>query len=110
MSYRQGQACPRCECPVQLVGQGDMYEGESGHCWCPNCGWDEESDEESDEGEEDEIQKRLDYLRQEILAERISYGELAELQDLAPHIPPGDLLLLEWAGVPEFPNDHGGGK
>lgn len=50
---------------------------------------------------EKEIRERLDHLRGEIVAERISYGEIAELQDLAPHIDPGDTLLLEWAGVPE---------
>jgi hypothetical protein len=49
------------------------------------------------------IQKRLDYLRGEIEAERISYGEIAELQSLAEHIDPSDTALLEWAGVPEFP-------
>jgi len=48
-----------------------------------------------------EIKKRLAYLRQEIKAERISYGEIAELQSLAKHIDRGDTLLLEWAGVPE---------
>jgi len=48
------------------------------------------------------IKKRLQYLRGEILAERISYGEIFELQSLAKHINPGDVLLLEWAGVPEF--------
>lgn len=47
-------------------------------------------------------QDRLEYLRQELRAERISYGELAELADLAPYIDPGDLELLEAAGVPEF--------
>jgi len=47
------------------------------------------------------IKKRLEYLRGEIEAERISYGELDELQSLAEHIDPGDVLLLEWAGVPE---------
>ena len=47
------------------------------------------------------IRQRLDYLRGEIEAERISYGEISELQDLAPHIAPDDTLLLEWAGVPE---------
>jgi hypothetical protein len=52
-----------------------------------------------------EIQERLDYLRGEIEAERISYGEIAELQDLAPYIDPDDTVLLEWAGVPEFPED-----
>lgn len=48
---------------------------------------------------------RLEYLRGEIEAERISWGEIAELQSLAAYIEPGDVVLLEWAGVPEFPND-----
>ena len=48
-----------------------------------------------------EIKKRLEYLRKEIKAERISYGEIAELQSLKKYIDPGDVLLLEWAGVPE---------
>lgn len=47
------------------------------------------------------IKRRLEYLRREIEAERISYGEIAELQSLAKYIEPGDMLLLEWAGVPE---------
>jgi len=47
------------------------------------------------------IKKRLEYLRGEIKAERISYEEIAELQSLVPHIDPDDVLLLEWAGVPE---------
>ena len=51
--------------------------------------------------------ERLEYLRRELRAERISYGELAELQDLAPHIEPGDVELLEAAGVPEFPTHEG---
>lgn len=49
------------------------------------------------------IDERLEYLRQELRAERISYGELAELQSLREHIEPGDVELLEAAGVPEFP-------
>lgn len=48
-----------------------------------------------------EIKDRLEYLRGEIVAERISYGEIAELQSLADYIDKGDTLLLEWAGVPE---------
>jgi hypothetical protein len=47
------------------------------------------------------IQDRLEYLRGELRAERISWGELAELQGLAEHIQPGDVELLEAAGVPE---------
>jgi hypothetical protein len=46
--------------------------------------------------------ERLEYLRAEIRAERISYGEIAELQGLAEHIDPSDVELLEWAGVPEY--------
>jgi len=44
---------------------------------------------------------RLEYLRGEIEAERISYEELAELQGLADQIEDGDVQLLEAAGVPE---------
>jgi len=47
------------------------------------------------------VKERLEYLRGEIKAERISYGEIAELQSLVEHIESGDILLLEWAGVPE---------
>jgi len=49
------------------------------------------------------IKQRLEYLRGELRAERISYGELHELQSLAEHIDPGDVELLEAAGVPEKP-------
>jgi len=52
------------------------------------------------------IRLRLKYLRGEIEAERISYGEIAELEDLADHIEPGDVLLLQWAGVPEHQVGH----
>lgn len=47
------------------------------------------------------IRDRLAYLRGEIEAERISYSEIAELQDLARFIDPSDTLLLQWAGIPE---------
>jgi len=47
------------------------------------------------------IKERLEELRAELRAERISYGELAELQGLSEHIEPGDVELLEAAGVPE---------
>ena len=48
-----------------------------------------------------DVKQRLEYLRGEIQAERISYDEIAELQSLADHIENDDMLLLEWAGVPE---------
>lgn len=48
------------------------------------------------------IKNSLEYLRKEIRKERISYSEIAELQDLIPYIEKDDVELLEWAGVPEF--------
>lgn len=48
-----------------------------------------------------EIKKRLEYLRGEIEAERISYSEIAELQNLKDFIDKDDVLLREWAGIPE---------
>jgi hypothetical protein len=53
----------------------------------------------------EDVPARLEYLRGQIQAEKISYGEIAELQGLAGHIDAGDVELLEWAGVPEFPED-----
>jgi hypothetical protein len=44
---------------------------------------------------------RLEELRTELQAERISYDGLMELQSLARFIDPGDVELLEAAGVPE---------
>lgn len=48
-----------------------------------------------------DIAGRLEYLRGEIRAERISYGEILELQGLARYVDRSDVELLEWAGVPE---------
>lgn len=49
------------------------------------------------------VQERLEYLRGELRAERISYAEISELRDYADAgaIDPGDVELLEAAGVPE---------
>ena len=44
---------------------------------------------------------RLEYLREQLEKECISYSEMAELQSLAEYIEPGDVDLLEWAGVEE---------
>lgn len=44
---------------------------------------------------------RLEELRDVLRSESISYGELIELQGLAEYIDPGDVELLEAAGVPE---------
>jgi len=56
------------------------------------------------------IKKRLEYLRRELRAEQISYGDLHELQSLAAHIEPGDVELLEAAGVPEFSDEKASAK
>ena len=47
------------------------------------------------------IKQRLEYLRGEIRAECISYGEIIELQSLKEHIEDGDIELLQWASVEE---------
>ena len=47
------------------------------------------------------INERLEYLRDEIRAEKISYGEILELQSLAEYIDNGDVELREWAGISE---------
>lgn len=47
------------------------------------------------------VKERLEYLREQIRKENISYGEIAELQGLAKHIESNDVELLEWAGVKE---------
>ena len=54
-----------------------------------------------------EVTDRLDYLRGEIKAERISYGEIEELQNLGTQglIPESDVVLREWAGIPEFDDE-----
>lgn len=49
------------------------------------------------------ITERLEYLRGQIKAERISLDEICELQGLAEYIDEGDVELLEPAGVPEYP-------
>lgn len=53
------------------------------------------------------IKARLEYLRQELRAGTMSYGEIAELQSLAEYIDKGDVELLEATGVPEFPEEEG---
>lgn len=53
-----------------------------------------------------DIENRLEYLRQELRAERISYGELHALQHLAAFIDPDDVELREAAGLSEFKNEE----
>jgi len=48
------------------------------------------------------MRERLEYIRQELRAERISLDELIELQSLVTHIELDDVELLEAAGVNEF--------
>jgi ribosomal protein L37AE/L43A len=55
--------------------------------------------------EDQEIKERLEYYRTQLRDECISQQELAELAELSDHIEPGDVELLEAAGVPEFPEE-----
>ena len=50
------------------------------------------------------ILNRLEEIRIELINERISYGEVAELQMYSEHIDPSDIQLLEAAGIPENNN------
>ncbi len=53
------------------------------------------------------IKKRLAEIREKIMKQNISYGEILELQEMAEHIDKNDTILLEWAAVPEcFGNDE----
>ena len=52
------------------------------------------------------IEKRLEYLREQINNECISYYEIEELESLSKYIDSGDVQLLEWAGVPEIDERH----
>lgn len=45
--------------------------------------------------------RRLEYLRGEIQAERISYGEICELESLADYIAPDDTELRQWTNKAE---------
>lgn len=44
---------------------------------------------------------RLEQLRTEIRKERISYGEIVELESLVKYIDKGDIELLQWANGQE---------
>ena len=47
------------------------------------------------------IEQNLDYFREEIRNERMSYGDIVNLQGYQEHIPDWDVELLSWAGVEE---------
>lgn len=49
-----------------------------------------------------EIKKRLEYIREEIQNECISYGEIAELQTLKGYIDKDDTELLQWLEFTEI--------
>lgn len=53
----------------------------------------------------EEIREVLEYFRGELQKCRMSYEQLAMLQGFSGYIEPGDVELLEAAGVPEFPED-----
>jgi hypothetical protein len=50
-----------------------------------------------------EAKMRLQDIRESIKNESVSYGELTELEGLAKqgYVEKDDVLLMQWAGVPE---------
>ena len=69
------------------------------------CGLSDDSDEGYQWVSDEDVKAKLEYLRGELRAERISMGDLIDLQGMADLIEEGDVELLEAAGVPEFPDD-----
>jgi hypothetical protein len=50
------------------------------------------------------IENQLAAIRESIDSETVSYGEIAELQDIAhshPNMFESDPVLAQWAGIPE---------
>lgn len=96
-----GLECPKCH---NTNGYKITESGLSYHAWfnCPDCGFKCFMRHYTDNLKESKAKERLEYLRQELRAERMSYSELAELQSLAKYIDPCDVELLEPADVPEF--------
>jgi hypothetical protein len=93
--------CGKVFDPTDVEEQGHESEGK---WYCGDCSKEASGSKTAwtDEGEEEEtIEDRLEYLRGELRAERISQGELMELQGLVDYIDPGDVELLEAAGVEE---------
>lgn len=91
--------CPHCK--EDELSALDSIMPDAPFLWCPNCDTTIDGDG-TVEADDSHIMRRLEYLRAEIQAERISTGEILELQSLAQYIEPSDVELLEWAGVPEF--------
>ena len=81
-----------CHKFIALVNDSGSYRG----TMCCYCG-----EVESLHKPASDVKARLEYLRGELRAESISWGELAELESLAPYIANDDVELLEAAGVPE---------
>lgn len=52
-----------------------------------------------------DIEQEIATIRADIEAGCVSYSQLARLEELSDYIPRDDVLLLEWAGVPELPKD-----
>lgn len=57
------------------------------------------------DGGEKAAKKRLEQLRKALRAEKISYGELAELESLKEYIDENDVELRQAAGIPEFEDE-----
>jgi hypothetical protein len=58
------------------------------------------------DGGDKAAKKRLEELRKELRAERISYGELAELESLKKYIDDDDVELRQAAGIPEYEDEE----
>lgn len=64
---------------------------------CPHCAFKSDICDFPDLFTWNDTVARLEYLRQQIRDENISYGEIAELQDMVELIDDNDIELLQWA-------------
>jgi hypothetical protein len=102
------EECPKCYNHVvkdfeDALSYPKVGQPEKAHMYCDECDheWSVSIIIDIKVSLVDHIQARLKYLREEIVAERISTGEIIELESLADSIDDGDMLLRQWAGIPE---------
>ena len=95
----------RCDRCGTLFPYTECYACDLSH-ECADGWYDAADDWEHVYDDEEEMAYVLEDIRTSIRDESVSQGELILLASLAEYIAPGDVELLEWAGVPEFPEEE----
>jgi len=95
------EICIASDGEIEIETTAKISEGDDNGAFIQGWIWVDFAGTGLDKNKPGTPQARLEYLRAELRAERISYGELNELQSLAKYIQPDDVELREAAGVPE---------